>query len=151
LNIEHRKREDKMRDLDVSATNKIVISDARSGTEIELYYRNPTTQEEVEYQSKLYKRKGNKLILNPKVKVDLGLAILTGFREGDFGVAGRPISSDMKSPNYREDWRELLGRMASDIISTFATVVYEGARVASDTDVEIETAIEEDILPLARS
>jgi len=140
-----------MRDLDVSATNKIVISDARSGTEIELYYRNPTTQEEVEYQSKLYKRKGNKLILNPKVKVDLGLAILTGFREVDFGVACRPISSDMKSPNYREDWRELLGRMASDIISTFATVVYEGARVASDTDVEIETAIEEDILPLARS
>ena len=49
-----------MRDLDVSATNKIVISDARSGTEIELYYRNPTTQEEVEYQSKLYKRRGNK-------------------------------------------------------------------------------------------
>ena len=140
-----------MRDLDVSATNKIVISDARSGTEIELYYRNPTTQEEVEYQSKLYKRKGNKLILNPRVKVNLGLAILTGFREGDFGVADRPISSDVDSPNYREDWKDLLGRMASDIISTFATVVYEGARVASDTDVEIETAIEEDILPLARS
>ena len=140
-----------MRDLDVSATNKIVISDARSGTEIELYYRNPTTQEEVEYQSKLYKRKGNKLILHPKVKVDLGLAILTGFREGDFGVAGKPISSDPESPNYRKDWKDLLGRMASDIISTFATVVYEGARVASDTDVEIETAIEEDILPLARS
>ena len=140
-----------MRDLDASAVNKIVISDARSGTEIELYYRNPTTQEEVEYQSKLYKRKGNKLILNPKVKVDLGLAILTGFREGDFGVAGRPISSDPESPNYREDWKDLLGRMASDIVSTFATVVYEGARVASDTDVEIETAIEEDIPPLVRS
>ena len=140
-----------MRDLDVSATNKIVISDARSGTEIELYYRNPTTQEEVEYQSKLYKRKGNKLILNPRVKVNLGLAILTGFREGDFGVAGSPISSDVESPNYREDWKDLLGRMASDIVSTFATVVYEGARVASDTDVEIETAIEEDILPLPKS
>jgi len=140
-----------MRDLDVSAINKITISDARSGTEIELYYRNPTTQEEVEYQSKLYKRKGNKLILNPKVKVNLGLAILAGFREGDFGVAGKPISSDVESPNYREDWKDLLGRMASDIVSTFATVVYEGARVASDTDVEIETAIEEDVLPLPKS
>ena len=140
-----------MRDLDVSATNKITISDARSGTDIELYYRNPTTQEEVEYQSKLYKRKGNKLILNPRVKVNLGLAILTGFREGDFGVAGSPISSDVESPNYREDWKDLLGRMASDIISTFATVVFEGARVASDTDVEVETVIEgDDVLPLER-
>ena len=57
-----------MRDLDASAVNKIVINDARSGTEIELYYRNPTTQEEVEYQTKLYKRKSNKLIMNPKIK-----------------------------------------------------------------------------------
>ncbi|MDI9559676.1 MAG: hypothetical protein QM235_00600 [Pseudomonadota bacterium] len=140
-----------MRDLDASAVNKIVINDARSGTEIELYYRNPTTQEEVEYQTKLYKRKSNKLIMNPKIKLDLGLAILTGFREGDFGVKGKPISSDPESPNYYEDWKGLLARTASDIISTFATVVFEGARVASDTDVEIETVVEEDIPPLVRS
>jgi len=141
-----------MRDLETSDRNIITISDARSGTEIELYYRNPTTQEEVEYQTKLYKRKGNKLLLNPRVKIDLGIQILTGFREGDFGVSGKPISSDPNNSNYRPDWKDLVKRTAGDIISTFATVVFEGARVASDTDVEVETVIEgDDVLPLERN
>jgi hypothetical protein len=70
-----------MRDLTKNDRNKMVINDARSGSEIELYYRNPTTQEEVEYQAKLFKRQGKKMLINAfGTRLEMGLKILTGFR-----------------------------------------------------------------------
>lgn len=139
-----------MRDLKPSDRNKMTITDARSGSEIELYYRTPTTQEEVQYQTRLLKKQGKKVLINAfETRLEMGLKILTGFREGDFGVDGTPISSDPSSPNYREDWKELLKQGAADIISTFAFHVFEGARVDTGIDMDFDFQEVEDASPLA--
>lgn len=125
-----------MRDLTPSDRNEITINDTRSGTEIKLFYRNPRTQEEVGYQAALFLRKGGKLKINAfETRMKYGMAILTGIREGDFGIDGKPISSDIASPNYREDWKALIAAQAPDIVTTFAFAIFEGARVGgSDED-----------------
>ncbi|MFA4871375.1 MAG: hypothetical protein WC623_24465 [Pedobacter sp.] len=128
-----------MRDLKLSDKNKIGIFDARSGTDIELYYRTPTTSEEVEYQHLLVKRQGRKVIINPfEARLEMGLRILTGFSEGSFGIDGKAISSEPENPNYKENWKDLLKETASDIITTFAFTIFEGARIDTGTDFEIE-------------
>lgn len=123
-----------MRDLSNGGKNKMLISDARSGTDIELYYRNPTTQEEVDYHNKMFKRVGNKLVVNAyQTRLEYGLKILTGFREGDLGIDGKPISAETN------DWKGLLRDNAPDIVNAFAMAIFEGARanpIAVDLDGE---------------
>ncbi len=141
-----------MRDLDSQAFNRITLNDARSGTSIELTYRTPTTQEEVDYQAKAYRRKGKKLLVNSAMKVNAALAIITGIREGDFGVAGKPISSDPASDNYRQDWKQLLKATATDILLVFAAAIYEGTRVENDFAADLDyEVVDEDDLPLAKN
>lgn len=130
-----------MRDLTKTDKNILRIQDAISGSEIELYYRMPTTSEMVSYQAKLIKRQGRKILLNAfETRLEFGLKIFTGFRDGDFGIDGKPISSDPQNPNYKEDWKGLLKETAADIITTLAFTVFEGARV--DTGFEFELAPE---------
>lgn len=139
-----------MKDLKASENNNLIINDARSGTEIELYYRNPTTQEEVQYQARLIKRQGKKILINAfETRLEMGLKILTGFRDGDFGYDGKPIASEPSSPNYREDWKELLKTAAADIITVFAFHIFEGARVNTDIEIDFEEA--EDTPPLQKN
>jgi len=141
-----------MRELKRSDNNSIAINDARSGTEIELYYRNPTSREEALYQARLVKRKGGKVIVRSfDTRLDFGLKILTGFRDGDFCVDGQPISSTPDSPHYREDWKSIVAEGASDIVRTMAFTVFEGVRVQSADEIEIEETVEEEPPPLARS
>lgn len=139
-----------MRELNRSETNTITIQDARSGSEIELYYRNPTSREEALYQAKIVKRKGSKVVLKTfDTRLEFGLRILTGFRVGDFGVDGQPISSVPGSPGYREDWKDIVAEGASDIVRALALTVFEGVRV--NTADEIEEAVEEEPPPLVKS
>jgi hypothetical protein len=129
-----------MRDLTKTDKNILKIHDGRSDTDIELYYRNPTTQEEVAYQSKLFRRQGKKLLINAyETRLEMGLKILTGFREGAFGISGKPISSDPQSPEYRKDWKELLKENASDIITALAFQIFESARVDTGMDIDFGT------------
>ncbi|HHT9137385.1 MAG TPA: hypothetical protein ACFYEK_09110 [Candidatus Wunengus sp. YC60] len=128
-----------MRDLKQSDKNVLKINDAISGSEIELHYRMPTTSEQVAYQSRLIKRQGKKVIINAfDTRLEFGLKIITGFGEGNFGFDGKPISTDKNSPNYRDDWKELIRQSAPDIINAFAMTVFEGARVEQDVDMEYE-------------
>ncbi len=143
-----------MFDLAASNKNRITINDTRSGTQIELTYRNPTTQEEIDYQAKAYKRKGKKFYVNTGVKIKSALDILTGFREGDFGIDGKQISSDPGSAHYCPEWKDLLLQSASHILIAFASAIFEGARVDNDITGDLEyVAIEEsdNDLPLQKS
>jgi hypothetical protein len=115
-----------MFDLSQSDKNKVVILDSRSGSEIELYYRTPTTEEEVAYQSKLFRRAGKKVVLDGFTRLEYGLKVITGFREGDFCVGDQKISSDRESPSYREDWKALLKDKAAGIVIAFAVAIFEG-------------------------
>lgn len=130
-----------MRDLKQSDQNTLIIKDAISGTDIELTYRLPLTSERVAYQNRLVSRRNGKIQVHAvEARIEFGLKILTGFREGDFGFDGKPISADPQSPNYKENWKELVRATAADIINAFAFVVFEGASV--NTDAETDTGEE---------
>ncbi len=147
-----------MRDLKRCDDNKLFIKDAVSDTQIELSYRMPTTQEMVQYQARQVHRVNGKVVLKPfETRLEFGLKILTSIREGDFGYDGKPISCDLNSEHYREDWKALLKESAADIITTLALTVFEGARLdtgdvvfeGEDAGAGVEAG--EATLPLAQS
>lgn len=141
-----------MRELGSSEKNKLTIKDARSGSEIELYYRNPTTTEIAGYQKSLVKKRGNKVIMNThQTRLEFGLKVLTGFKEGDFGLDGKPISSDTNSPAFRTDWKDVVATGAQDLILILARVVFEGASIKGDEPEVIGEEEIENTVPLDKS
>lgn len=133
-----------MRELKSSDKNVLEIFDARSNTDMELYYRTPTTREEALYQAKLVKKKGRKVVIaQHKTRVEFGLRMITGFKEGNFGEDGEPFSADPESPNYREDWKECLERGASDILAILGSTIFEGAR--PDVEVDVDELLDEEL------
>lgn len=142
-----------MFDLERSTKNLLVIADSRSGESLGLYYRTPTPQEEVAYRSKIFSRKGKKVLINVKLKARFALDILTGLREGDWGYQGKEISSESAHPNYREDWKDLLNETAQHILIAFAEAIFEGTRVdaADKVDMEALVAEEDEDIPFVKS
>jgi len=141
-----------MRDLQQSGKNSIIVDDRLSGSKLELFYRMPTNDERIAYQRSTVKREGNKVKIQVfEARVKHGLQILTGFRDGDFGYAGAPISADASSPHYRADWKDLLQETASDIVAAVAGAVFESARVGGDAGIEFVDEGGEEVLPLQKS
>lgn len=134
-----------MRDLEVSEKNELVIDDTISGSKITLFYRQPETEERVRYQQNLWERKGKKVLVNAEMRLGMGLKIMTGFKDGDFGYAKKPISCDPNSPNYRADWKELIKKTSADIAIALAVAVFEGIGTSTETEDE------EEKLPLVSS
>lgn len=146
-----------MRDLRDSDRNILVIHDPMSGTDIEVHYRPPTTRERVAYKAALFRKEGKKIVMNVlPVRVEYALKVITGFRAGDFGYDGQPMSSEPGAAGYREDWKDLLKETAADILDAFSAAVFEGAKAVRDPGYElvVEEAGEEageDEPPLAKS
>lgn len=136
-----------MRDLELTTKNVLRINDAVSGETVEVYYRTPTTSERVGFEKASHQmKKGRFFDKSAETRIEYGLKIMTGIREGDFGVAGVPISSDPANKNYRSDWKDLMKETAGDIISALALTVFQGARVDdADEDVRDEDTGEETI------
>ena len=133
-----------MLDLGKQDVFRKIIFDSATGQEVELLHRLPTTSEEVEFQRKTFRRRDRKSI-SPEdiarnlaeIRVDFGLRIVTGFKDGDFGVDGKPISSDPESTNFYPEWKNPLRDKAPRIISALAVAVFEGGRVqAADEEDE---------------
>src|SRR3990172_13001590 len=125
--------------LDLSKQDEVfrkIIFDSATGQEVELLHRLPTTSEEVEFQRKTFRRRDRKTI-SPEdiarnlaeIRVDFGLRVITGFKDGDFGVDGKPISSDPVSTNFYPEWKALLRDKAPRILSALAVGVFDGGRV----------------------
>jgi hypothetical protein len=121
-----RKKGGPMRSLDISDRNRLVMEDSRIGVDIELFYRNPNPLEEISYRARL--SEGNEIEI-ARARLNFGLNILTGFREGDFKSDGKPISCKKGSPNYCKDWKGLLRETAADLIRVFACAIFENSRV----------------------
>jgi hypothetical protein len=143
--------------------------DGRSGTDMILLYRHPTTDEEIEYQNSLWIRNGSELIANAyATRLKFGLAILVGFGQGDFGDKGVPFAGEytaVKVPAptpenkqavaivinevktddkaYRKDWKDLVKALAHDIITQFAFTIFESSRISRDV-LQIATEIKKE-------
>lgn len=154
------------RDLTKFDDNTLELLDSISGSSILLTYRTPTTSDRVRYQSRRFRKEGDKLInCSRKAAIEAAAGVLAGIRDGDF-TCGRgpdnnpiPLSSDPTSPHYREDWKELIVDMAGDLLFILGNNLFEGQidpkKLAALQIVdEDETRDEEDggiIPPLAKS
>lgn len=112
------------------ALNEMRFQDNLSGSEIVLLYRMPTTQERIAYTNESFQRKGRKLVNRAvQTRMKFGLAILEGFREGDFerktGTGWTPIASDPTSDHFFPEWKEHVEKYASDLIEHLAIRVFD--------------------------
>lgn len=115
---------------------EVTFFDRISDSRITLYYRLPTPEERIKYTNSGITRRGNKM--EPRLgetRVNYGLLILTGFKDGDFEKAPRqPIASDQESPNYDPGWKSLVKQYAADVLEMLAVHVFEASLVSDLPD-----------------
>lgn len=126
--------------------NELRLHDNLSASTIVLFYRTPTAQEQAGYTNGMTKRVRNKLInCTGEQRQVNGLAILTGFREGDFLKPGPPesphydkeqkgvvFSSNPESPKYDPSWKKLVGKYAPDLVEALAIHAFEQTSTQDD-------------------
>lgn len=110
------------------------LHDALSDSEIVLYYNLPTTRDRVEFENNLVKRNKGEIESDlVEEQIELGLRLITGFREGDFEreVDGEwvPLSSDSRSEHYVADWKGWLRDYAGDLLESFVIHVFRRGMV----------------------
>jgi hypothetical protein len=123
--------------------NQLILRDQFSGDPIILYYRMPTSEERIAYESAKYRRDKDKVEIKlTEARQIWGEKIIEGFKDGSFkfklGGDIKEISSDPDSPNYDSDWKPHLKYYASDLLEALAEHVFDGLRAIS-TQEEIFT------------
>lgn len=120
--------------------NQLKIDDQVSGSTITFFYRLPTTKERQGYMNMAVQRKGKRVEMrHAEAQAKYGEKILTGIRDGDFEVVENgksvPLSSDPKSPHYREDWKQQVADNASDLLMLLAIHAFDrSATIGGDHD-----------------
>ncbi len=119
----------------------------------DFFYRRPTTEEIIAYNSRLFQKRNGKVINNVvPTRIEMGLKVLTGVQDGVFTLNGKPISSDPASPDFYADWKNILKGALSGTIANFAFRVFEAVSEAQIDQEEILATEEgEDALPLGKS
>ena len=147
-----------MFDLSCEKNRFPVVAKNHQGKDItfDLYYRRPTTEEVVAYNSKLFIRKNGRAHNNVvPTRIEMGLRILTGFQDGIFTVNGKGVSSDSSSPDYYPEWKNLLKQVLSGTVANFAFKVFEAVSETQpdvpDAEDLLATEEGEEILPLGKS
>lgn len=133
------------------------------GNEYEFYFNEPQTEDRIKYLSntvnKIRGKISNSLEKIYQNKFDSICSLITGFPEEieegkpQFVLKGKPISSDPDSPNYNENWKELVLPNFINQIIVFSTKVFEGIDLQNKSTETIKKLIEEsevldDSLPL---
>jgi hypothetical protein len=115
--------------------------DKLSDSKITIFYRLPTTEEQIKYTNSYVSRKGRKIeSTQGETRIKFGEAIIKGFKEGAFCDAeGKLIASDPESPNYNAAWKTIVKKYAPDIIARLAVHVFEGSIEIDETDEEDPT------------
>jgi len=118
---------------------KLTFYDRLSDSDLELFYRLPTTEEQVAYDNSLVERKRNKI--NTTVgdaRMKYGSKILTGVGDNSFTHEKNgkivPLHSREDSECYAPDWKAKVVKMAPDVISKLGFVVFEGSLERADNE-----------------
>ena len=126
--------------------HKKIIATTR-GVEVGVYHREPTTEEIHRYNNEAIRRKGQKMTFRQtEAQYKFGAKILKGLVEGAFGVPGpdgklTPVSSDPESPDYKENWKQLVLKRAPAVVITLGAAIFGGTEAideAEDVDGEDE-------------
>jgi hypothetical protein len=116
--------------------NQLTIHDPISNSNLVIFYRMPTSEEIIAYESSKYKREADRVEVSlSRACQNSGEKIIEGFTEGAFvqkiGDELKPFSSDPVSPNYDPDWKPLIKKYAPDVLEVLGFHVFEGTRVIS--------------------
>jgi hypothetical protein len=107
----------------------LTVRDPVSGTVITFYYRIPTSEERVAYQTSVFRIEGQRGQMRlGETRLKYGLEIVTGFAPGDFYLIKEGQEVPL-NPEEDSDWKDHLARYAPDLISFLAQYVFEGLRV----------------------
>jgi hypothetical protein len=123
-------------------TTKLVVIATPGGDEVGVYFRQPTTKEMHGYQNEAVQRKRNNVkFRSSEAQMKYGDKVMEGIRDGDCGVPNStgaivPISSNPESPDYRENWRDLLEKYAPNVIIALGAYVF-GSTEALDGEESI--------------
>jgi len=125
--------------MDGDGLNTLKMWDNISNSELEIYYRAPTTEERTAFSNESIQRKRNKIFFRTsQARQKFGLKILEGIREGDFiikkGSKKVSLASDPKSPNYDPEWKNLMMKHAADIVELLAVHVFEAPAETLDEE-----------------
>lgn len=114
--------------------NKLVIDDSLSNDSVAFYFSLPTASQVVGYQNKVYVTENRKVKIDGNQKINAALEVITGFEDTGYFLdeKGKPFSSNPKADNYREDWKELVKRLAPDLLLAAAQEIFEGARASKE-------------------
>ena len=113
--------------------NKIEIYDGVGNGVAVFYTRNILPSERVKYLGSLIKKDEKGVtFLDNEVRLQNGSEILTGIEDNYFQDSdGTFIASDKHSPNYKEDWKELIIKHASELVMMVAVQMFESNRILS--------------------
>lgn len=128
--------------------NVMEIKCKLSGQTFELHFRMPTNSERVSYENAVTKRTGSKIQIAKDwqfTQAKMGARLCTGFRKGDFALAGELISSDKTDPDYCPDWRNLLFKVRPDLFAHLSSTIFT-AVTQRDSDKEDDDNVIEDLL-----
>ena len=112
---------------------RVVFFDRLSDSDLELFYRMPTSAEQVDYDNSLMTRTRNKITSNiGAARMKYGKAILKGIGDDTFTVQKDggywlPLHSHDDSEHYAEDWKDIVCKMAPDVVSRLGFHVFEGS------------------------
>jgi hypothetical protein len=145
-----------MFDLSCDKNRFPVVAKNQKGEDVtfDLFYRRPTTEEIIGYNSRLFQKKNGKVVNNVvPTRIEMGLKILTGFQDGIFWVNGKPVSSDSSSPDYYPAWKELLKSLLAGTVANFAFRVFEVTQEAQADPEDLLATDEEgeEAAPLGKS
>jgi len=112
--------------------NELRLHDNISDSDIVLYYRPPTTEEQTAYTNGITARRRNRVVTRlGETRMKYGGRILTGFRPGDFekkqGDGWVPYASDPQDPAYDPEWLKLVCTYASDLVELLAVHAFEAS------------------------
>ena len=116
---------------------KLTFYDRLSDSDLELFYRLPTTEEQIKYDNSLMTRNRNKVSTAiGEARMKFGAKILTGIGDNSFvhEKEGKvvPLHSREDSDHYEADWKEIVVRLAPDVVSKLGFVVFEGSLERAD-------------------
>jgi len=128
--------------LEICNDNKLVLEHVKSGRSITLYYRDPTTEEQIAFSNSIVKRENRTIKFDQAgVRLRGGLKVCTGIEDGELAISdGKggqiPVSSDPDSPDYRKDWKKILKQYLPDIMMLLGAHVFESTAITSDSRTE---------------
>lgn len=103
----------------------IEVEDAARGGRVIYNLRLPSTEERVEYISKLFKKSEDGAEMDVEHKASCALKLVKGFEKGSFEVDGEIISSDKEDEDYFPEWQKYIKEKFVDHLLVLSTHVYE--------------------------